>query len=267
MVVFSIELGLLFLIAALLSSFGFYKFLYFISIGYGFAIAGEGIYLLLGFKHTSIITILMCIVFILYGLRLGFYLLIREHNSSAYRKILKGASTDDSKINLRMRIGVWIPCCILYGTQVSPVFFALSNETSIGTASYIGLIVMICGILLEWLADYHKSKAKETAPNIFCSTGIYKIVRFPNYLGEVLLWTGVIITGFDALVSVGQWLVALIGYLGIIYVMLSGSRRLEIRQDITYGDLESYQAYKQHTPMLIPLIPWYSIKNWTWLKW
>lgn len=264
--VFSKELLFLILVAAIVCSCGFYKFLYFISIGYGAAIAGEGLFLLLYFDHLSWITKLECLVLIIYGIRLAGYLFLRELKNNAYRNVLKTIITDDSKMPFIAKFSIWITCILLYTTQVSPVFYGLYNGVTIGTASYIGSIVMILGVVLECAADYQKSKAKKKNPQHFCHKGLYKIVRCPNYLGEIILWTGVLITGIDNLVGIGQWIVALIGYIGIFYVMLSGARRLEIRQDKAYAYDKKYRAYKAHTPILLPFIPLYSVKNWSWLK-
>lgn len=47
--------------------------------------------------------------------------------------------------------------------------------------------------------------------------------------------------------------------------MFSGARRLELRQDRTYGNDKDYQKYVKTTPILIPLIPLYSVKKHKWL--
>ena len=78
------------------------------------------------------------------------------------------------------------------------------------------------------------------------------------------MWTGIFISGFTTLTNI-QWLWALIGYIGIIYIMFSGARRLELRQDKTYKDDKEYQNYIKKTPILIPLIPLYSVKKYKWL--
>ena len=44
---FSIEFGILFLVALVCCIIGFYKYVYFISIGYGLAISGQGAAMLL----------------------------------------------------------------------------------------------------------------------------------------------------------------------------------------------------------------------------
>ena len=47
--------------------------------------------------------------------------------------------------------------------------------------------------------------------------------------------------------------------------MFSGARRLELRQDRTYGNDIEYQKYTRKTPSIIPLLPLYSVKKHKWL--
>ena len=91
-------------------------------------------------------------------------------------------------------------------------------------------------------------------------------MRCPNYLGEVVIWTGVLLSGIGANLSWWQWLIATIGYIGIVYVMFSGARRLELRQNEVYGNDPEYQAYVRRTPILIPLLPLYSVVKYKWLQ-
>ena len=81
---------LLFGVAMLISAIGFYKYVYFISLGYGFSIAGLGILMLVLFRNgLTVGTILACVLFFLYGCRLGGYLLVRELKSAAYNAKMK----------------------------------------------------------------------------------------------------------------------------------------------------------------------------------
>ena len=43
------------------------------------------------------------------------------------------------------------------------------------------------------------------------------------------------------------------------------ARRLEIRQNRTYGSDPEYRAYVKKTPIMIPLIPLYSVEKYKWL--
>ena len=116
------------------------------------------------------------------------------------------------------------------------------------------------------VADAQKSAAKKINANRFVSHGLYRIVRCPNYFGEVLMWTGSFLICFGACCTVGQWVISSLGYIGIVYVMFSGARRLELRQNETYGNDPEFQAYIKRTPLILPLVPIYSVAKHSWLK-
>ncbi|MBR5289866.1 MAG: DUF1295 domain-containing protein [Erysipelotrichaceae bacterium] len=252
-------------VCALMCSIGFYKFVYFLSVGYGFAVTGAGIAILLLYGKTlSIWTILMCVLFIIYGIRLGGFLLIREIKSASYRKTLDHATKTEKPMPIFVKATIWACVSVMYVLQVSPVFYRAVNGDTANIFAIIGTIIMAIAILIESLADKQKSAAKKLNPNRFCDTGLYTIVRCPNYLGEVLFWTGVLISGIGAVKGL-QWIIAILGYILIVYVMLSGAKRLELRQNKNYGNDPEYQAYVKKTPIIFPLIPLYHLENVKWI--
>lgn len=264
--VFPVYFWLLLAAALLISSIGFKKYVWFISLGYGFSIAGEGLLMLILYgKSLSLGTIICCALFIAYGLRLGGYLAIREFKSTSYSKKMQGEIKDGNTIPFGVKVAIWVTCAALYVTQVLPVFYRLSNNSASNVWVYIGAAVMAFGIIFESAADYQKNAAKKINPKRFVDTGLYRIVRCPNYLGEMVFWTGVLLSGIGALTGVGQWILALIGYIGIIFVMFSGARRLEIRQNKNYGSDPEYQKYVKTVPILVPFIPLYSVEKYKWL--
>ena len=250
----------------IISSIGFKNYVWFISLGYGFSIAGEGLALLLIFRdNLTPGTALCCLLLICYGLRLGGYLAIRERKSASYIKKMQGEIKDGKTIPFGVKCAIWITCAALYVTQVIPVFYRLHNGTGTDLGTYIGAGVAVFGLIFESLADIQKNAAKKRNPRRFVDTGLYRIVRCPNYLGEMIFWTGVLISGIGSLTGIGQWVMALIGYVGIIYVMFSGARRLEIRQNKNYGSDAEYQTYIKTVPILLPFIPLYSVEKHKWL--
>ena len=258
--------GLMFAAAMLISSIGFYKYVYFISLGYGFSIAGLGILMAVVFQGgMSTGTMLACLLLAVYGVRLGGYLLVRELTSASYRSTMKTEIKDGSTMGFGVKCAIWITCAALYALQVSPVFYRLFNGDGSDSCCIIGVCIMLFGIVFESVADWQKSKAKKINPKRFCDTGLFKIVRCPNYLGEMIFWTGVMVSGISTLHCIGQWCVALIGYVGIIYVMFSGARRLEIRQNKNYGTDPEYQKYVKSTPILLPFVPLYSVEKYKFL--
>lgn len=254
------------LVALVVSSCGFYKYVYFISLGYGFSIAAFGIAMpIMFFDELSVGTVIACILFVIYGCRLGGYLLLREIKSASYRSTMKKEIKDGKSMKMVAKVSIWVSCALLYVCQVSPVFFRLQNGEKTSVSCIIGTIIMACGIILESAADMQKSKAKAKNPHRFCDTGLYKIVRCPNYLGEVLFWTGVFVSGCGALDGAWQWIAAIFGYVCIVYIMFGGARRLELRQNRNYGENPEYQEYVKKTPILIPFVPLYSVAKYKWL--
>lgn len=271
---FGLNFLILVLIALVVSSVGFYKYVYFISLGYGFSVAAMGVAMfIMYFGVLDWGTLAMCILFTIYGCRLGGYLLIRELKSAAYRSAMKKEIKDGSTMKMVAKISIWTSCALLYVLQVSPLLFSLDAAKRAGAGSFegvnpvaiIGAAIMALGILLESTADMQKSAAKKKNPNRFCDSGLYRIVRCPNYLGEVLFWTGVFVSGINIYASVWQWIAAAFGYVCIVYIMFGGARRLELRQNRNYGEDPEYQAYVKKTPILIPLVPLYSVAKYKWL--
>lgn len=253
-------LGILYVVCLVCCLIGFYKFVYFLSVGYGFSVTGCGIAIMIMDKFSHLEVILIGLVLVAYGIRLGGFLLWREIKSAAYKKTLKEAS-GEKPMPVFVKATIWLCVGLMYVAQVSPVYFRVYNGEGLGVTGYIGAVIMLIALIIESIADKQKSAAKAVNPNRFCDTGLYKIVRCPNYLGEMLFWTGVIISGIGAVSGWLQWVIAIVGYILIIYVMLSGAKRLEIRQNKNYGADPEYQAYVKKTPIVIPLIPLYHLEN------
>ena len=73
------------------------------------------------------------------------------------------------------------------------------------------------------------------------------------------------IPGFGSVSGFGQWAMVILGFIGITYVMFSGARRLEMRQNRNYGDDPEYQQYVKTVPILLPFVPLYSVVKYKWL--
>ena len=263
-------LGILLAVCALMCAVGFYKFVYFLSIGYGFAVAGGGIAVLVMYlinpTNTPVwIVLVETALFIAYGARLSGFLLVRELKNASFRKtdVAKDtlAKNNEKKMPVFVLAAIWITVAVLYTMQVSPMLFRIVNNSGDVVVPVIGFAVSIFGLVLETIADNQKSEQKKARPDMVATQGLYKIVRCPNYLGEITFWTGVFISGITAYKTFGQWLVAILAYVCIVYIMFNGAQRLEKRQMARYGDNEEYNEYANKTPIIIPLLPIYHLNK------
>ena len=125
----------------------------------------------------------------------------------------------------------------------------------------IGIVISVCGLLLETEADRQKSAQKKENPNMVATKGLYKIVRCPNYFGEIVFWTGVLIADLTALKTAGQWIVAVFAWIAIVYIMFNGAQRLEKRQNARYGEDPAYKDYVGKTPIILPGLPIYHLNK------
>lgn len=263
-------LWILLAISFAVSALGWIYFIYFFSIGYGLAISALSVATAVIFHDVMTVpTAILCGVLFIYGIRLALYLFLREKKSASYKHILYQPENTTKKPVFVMFM-IWISCALLYVGQMSPATFYLYNSAHMAPVNevwaWIGAAVAAVGVIIEMVADAQKSAAKKVNARRYVDTGLYRIVRCPNYFGEVLMWTGSFAICFGSCCTPGQWVIASLGYIGIVYVMFSGARRLELRQNDTYGKDPEFQAYIRKTPLILPLVPIYSVAKHTWLK-
>lgn len=259
------HLGIFFALSLLVCLCGFKKYVYFMSIGYGFSVAVIGaamaVMSLAGVYPAGIAHYIQYALFIIYGFRLSGFLLIRELKNAAYRKTLAEATGDESKMPIFVKVAMWLTMGVLYVSQTSGVAFRLFNGCQSTAMQWVGIAISASGILLETIADQQKSQQKAKRPDMVAMEQLYKIVRCPNYLGEIIFWTGVTVSSLDILQGVGQWITVIIAYILIVFIMFNGAQRLEKRQMARYGDNAEYKAYADKTPIIIPLLPIYHLNK------
>ena len=240
-------------VAAVGCCMGFKEFVWFMSVGYGFSVMCIGIFhLIYGLvNHTlTIATGIMSVLFIIYGYRLGGYILKRELTNAHYRKTLE--STGSTKaMPIPAALFMWAYCAWMYTAQTSAVTYRVVNHSQDNVFAWIGIVIMICAIIGEATADHQKSAAKKINPKRFCDSGLFRIVRCPNYFSEIMFWVGVTVSGIGA-VSGKQWIMVIIALVLITFVMYNSAQRLELRHEKNYGLDPEYQKYSDTVPLLFP---------------
>ncbi len=189
---------------------------------------------------------------ILWAVRLGPFLFLRIRRSGADDRF------DEIKTNPLVFFRVWILQGLWVSLTASAAWIAMSSEATsrqpIGWLAIVGIVLWIIGITLEVTADLQKSAFKADATNEgkFIHTGLWSRSRHPNYFGEILLWIGVLLVAAPVL-SGWQW-VALLSPVFVILLLtrVSGVPMLEAKADKRWGGQADYEAYKKHTPVLIP---------------
>ncbi|MGB5050552.1 MAG: DUF1295 domain-containing protein [Caldilineaceae bacterium] len=255
-----------FALALLISALGFRRVVYFISVGYAFSIVAMSVVLPILYRDSlAWVAIAQNLLLFVWGVRLGVYLVQREFQPS-YRRELVGVAERSAHITGVRKILIWVGVSLLYVAMFAPALFTLADTAGlpggVGLGVQIfGLLVMAGGLGLEALADKQKSNYKALFPHRFCDTGVYKFVRYPNYLGEILFWVGTWVVGIPAYRSWLHWVIGLAGLVCIVLIMLGSTKRLEEKQGERYGSRADYQTFIRTVPVLFPFVPVYTLKN------
>ena len=259
-------LACLFCLTLLITALGFWRLTYFVSVGYAFSIVSMAIAVLLIFpQHGGLIAILHNLLLALWGVRLGFFLFRRERQSS-FQQTARTVNGQYGNVSLPQKFVIWLGVSVLYVLMFLPNLYQSADYSIRASAWAIltqaaGLLLMVAGIITEGLADYQKSAFKRFSPQAFCNVGLYRWVRCPNYLGEILFWIGSWTMGLVFFTTPVRWIASLLGLLCLILIMLGSTRRLERSQERRYGDLPAYQEYVQTVPVLVPFVPVYTLQN------
>ncbi len=199
---------------------------------------------------TSSTPAILAATTVIYGLRLALYLLLREFSVDSKREQVKSF---DKKPRLQ-RTPLALSVSLLYAFMVSPALFALRGSVKAGTAmekvQLISAGVASFGMVLESITDQQKYEAKRKSKEgedkfVGPTTWFYKLVRHPNYLGEILFWVGLFGAGSVSFQkSIVAWLCGCLGLASILSIMLGSSGRLDTKQQEKYGGQPKYEEWK-----------------------
>jgi len=146
----------------------------------------------------------------------------------------------------------WVFLCLL------PVLIlaAAAPSAPLSSLAVAGAVLWVLGFAVEVVSDQQKSTFRANADNKdrFISSGLWSLSRHPNYVGEILLWTGITVMAIDV-VAGWQWM-AIITPVFVFWLLrfVSGVPLLEKRADDKWGRVTDYEAYKQRTPILFPFL-------------
>jgi steroid 5-alpha reductase family enzyme len=259
--------------ASILPAFlGYYKSEWGVSYGYGIGVAASAAILLLQQSSSRLRPDLLfswhAAALVLYGVRLCVFLAIRTRLSAQQREfqaqIEERAKSRGSRLS---RTPFLVSCGLLYYGLVSPVLLmskvsditgvsqSMSNIWKILTGmTYLGFAIAALGDLTKtWV------KVRENDEKFLVTSGIFKLLRHPNYTGEIIGWTanGAIGILGTALILrqkaasipfiVAHGFLTLVGALGINFVLLRATQNLEKRQKEMYGESEKYSKWVQNS--------------------
>ena len=210
-----------------------------------------------------------------WSFKLTSYLLFRIFQSGGHDKRLEGIMDDPY-----YSAGFWLYSA-LWGVLVSlpHTLGASSSLPGNPLALRAGAALFGLGFSMETLADYQKWMFKQNHPGQFCNVGLWSLSQHPNWCGNLLLWTGILVMNAPALVGppvstssaskikglvqrYGRLALAFVGPL-FLYSLFDGQATGRILDDALeatkerygYGTDPAYTNYIDTTPLIFPK-PW-----------
>ena len=186
----------------------------------------------------------------IWALRLGAFLFARIRRQGFDRRFT-AIKRDAARFFLTWTLqGLWVSLTLSCGLAA----MTAANTVPVGWPAVAGVALWGLGLGLEAVADEQKRRFRMRPENAgrFVATGLWARCRHPNYLGEIVLWTGVAVTALPALD--GWRYVTLISpvFVWLLLTRISGVPLLEAPADRKWGDDPAYRAYKARTPALVP---------------
>jgi len=135
----------------------------------------------------------------------------------------------------------------------------------------VGGVVFLLGLAIETVADFQKLFFKRSNPGQFCNIGLWRWSQHPHYFGNLLLWAGIFIINFPALLLPGPavdasplahlWRFRRVGLAllspAFMWTLFSGqaagtaTNAMELAAS-KYANDPNYVQYLKDTPPIIP---------------
>ena len=209
--------------------------------------------LMLGAKEEDPSTreLIVTVLVIIWAIRLSSFLFLRIHHTG------KDGRFDDLKTSpVRFLIpwslqGLWI---FVTMNVVIVINSQAGTSPELTAWDAMGVVLWTVGFCVEVVADRQKSafNAKPENEGRWIDEGLWSISRHPNYLGEILLWSGIALFGVPCFSGLewAAWASPVFVYL--LLTKVSGVPILDRRGLEKWGEEPGYLEYRSTTPMLFP---------------
>ena len=195
--------------------------------------------------------LIVSLLVVIWSLRLSSFLYLRIHRTGKDGRFDK-LKTSSIRFLVPWTIqGLWV---FLTMIVVIVINTQADSAPELGIWDGIGLSIWILGFSIEVIADNQKTVFNSEPNNQgkWIDCGLWSYSRHPNYLGEILLWTGIAFFGVSCFTGLEKiaWISPLFIYL--LLTRISGTPILDRRALEKWGDDSEYQIYRKNTPLLFP---------------
>ena len=195
--------------------------------------------------------LIVSLLVVIWALRLSSFLYLRIHRTG------KDGRFDRLKTSpIRFLVPWTIQGLWVFLTMIVVIVINSQAESApeLGIWDAIGLLIWLLGFSIEVIADNQKSVFNANSENQgkWIDSGLWSYSRHPNYLGEIMLWTGIACFGISCFSGMERlaWISPIFIYL--LLTKISGVPILDRRGLEKWGDQPEYHKYREETPTLLP---------------
>jgi steroid 5-alpha reductase family enzyme len=203
------------------------------------------------FSATSLepYSLLIAAMVSLWAFRLGWFLSARVR-----------AAGSDSRFDLMKHRFAWFfmtwtlqGLWVLLTAGAALAAIAVAGDKDVGAAALAGTALWAIGFGIEVTADEQKRRFRSKRENQgrFITSGLWARSRHPNYLGEIVLWTGVAIAALPVLSGWNHLTLVSPLFVWALLTRVSGIPLLEAAGDRRWVGDQGYEDYKAQTPVLM----------------
>ena len=159
--------------------------------GPGFAVIAVVAFVVSLGQGDTTVRLLMLAMVVIWGMRLGWYLLLRNRGlpeDRRYVELLGGAGGPWAivrKVQVPQGLAMWFVSL--------PVQVAMVLPGPAGPVIWVGLVVYLIGLFFESVGDAQLAAFKKDPANAgqLMDRGLWRYTRHPNYFGDACGWTGI----------------------------------------------------------------------------
>lgn len=205
----------------------------------------------------------------IWGMKLATFLFYRATKTGHDARLTDTLSSVSGTFGFWFVTFMWNVCCSL------PYLLGLLSDKSNQTFVQIGGLIFAIGLGIETLADGQKWWFKQSNPGQFCNVGLWAMSQHPNFFGNLVLWSGILIMNIPALILPAStspaslstvllttlWkyhrlalaLISPVFMWGLFYGQATGLvTNAKQLAESKYGDNPEFKRYTERVPVIIP---------------
>ena len=229
-----------------------------VDIGWGMGFVVGSWLTLMVTEHPTILSYIIVGFISVWGLRLSFYLLKRNHGKPEDFRYAQWREEWGDKVVLIAFFRVFMVQGIINFIVGSASYTIIKyNEFRFGSAHqylvYIALLIAFLGLFFEVVGDEQLRQHINKRSHKLLQSGLWSITRHPNYFGEILIWIGLYATGitlfFTGSVNPLYYIILAISPVLMTTVLVKISTPLLEKNMKKY---DAWEDYTKKTPMIFP---------------